>query len=122
MLKPGELKELSKINTYRTLFDITHCWALVALSLYICHINYLWAFLLCPVIASRLHALGIIMHDGSHYLISQNKMFNDLVSNIFCSFPLMISTQAYRDTHHPHHRYTQTTKDPNYVIMRKEDA
>ena len=122
MLSPEELKSLSKMSKIRPIFDIVLCWSLIIGSLYLCHLSYYFIPMALIVIATRLHALTIIMHDASHYLISKNKVLNDIISNIFCSFPLQISTEVYRKTHNDHHRFTQTQKDPNYVIMQTENS
>lgn len=122
MLAPSQLQNFSKIQSLRPLIDIGLCWGIIVGSLWIAGKNPYLIPLLLPVIASRLHALTIIMHDGAHRLISTNKIANDVISNIFCAFPLLLSTEIYRQSHFKHHKYTQTEKDPNYLIMQKEES
>lgn len=122
MLTDNEFKDLQKINPLRTYMDIALCWAMIGGSLYLWHLNSYFLPLTIIVTASRLHALVIIMHDGAHSLISKNKFINDAVSNIFCAFPLQLSTEAYRQSHYKHHKHTQTWEDPNFVIMQNEQA
>jgi fatty acid desaturase len=122
MLTPEELKSLNKRSAWRPYFDIGLCWAMIAGCLYLCNKSLLFLPLAVPVIASRLHGLVVIMHDGAHNLISKNSVVNDFVSNVFCSFPLQLSTEIYRKSHYKHHQYTQTPQDPNFVIMQREEA
>ncbi len=122
MLEPLQLKELNVLKPWRTIFDISLTWSMIGLSLYLCHLSLWFIPVALPVIASRLHALTLIMHDGAHYLLHRNEKINDFLSNVFCSFPLMLSTEVYRKTHWKHHQFTQTMKDPNYVIMQREEA
>lgn len=122
MLTPEQLKTLSQKSNVRPLLDIGLCWGLIAGSLYLTHQSLWWLPVSLPVITSRLHALTVMMHDGSHYLLHENRMVNDIISNVFCSFPLQLSTEAYRRTHNPHHQHTQTMNDPNYVIMQNNET
>lgn len=121
MLESDQLKELNVLKPWKTIGDIALIWVTIGSSLFLCHETLWFLPLALPIIASRLHALTLIMHDGAHYLIHRNDKINDIVSNFFCSFPLMLSTEVYRKTHWKHHQFTQTMKDPNYVIMQKEE-
>lgn len=122
MLMPENLKELNVLKPWKTFLDVGLIWITIGCSLYLCHESLWFLPLALPILASRLHALTLIMHDGSHYLIHPNEKLNDFVSNVFCSFPLMLSTEVYRKTHWKHHQFTQTMKDPNFVIMQNTEA
>lgn len=91
----------------------------IALSLYTGH--WLVYLLSIVVIGTRQHALGILMHEGSHYRVAHNKALNDAISNFFFAFPLLLSTTLYRRFHLPHHRYTNTDRDPQTVTMAGDD-
>ena len=67
------------------------------------------------VIATRQHALAVLMHDGSHRLLLRDRRWNDVVSNLFLSFPILVSTARYRAHHLAHHRYLNTERDPDLV-------
>ncbi len=122
MLTSEQFKQLTKTNSWRPLVDIAGCWAVVAGALWLTHQSWWFLPLTMALIASRLHALTVIMHDGAHGLINKNEFINDAVSNVFCSFPLQVSTEVYRKTHNPHHQWTQTMKDPNFAAMQSDDA
>ncbi len=84
-----------------------------------------WKVLLyvaCVVgIASRQHCLLSLMHEATHYRLSKLKPWNDFVSDMFCAFPLGISTELYRHDHLLHHKYTSTDKDPNWIGMQSHE-
>jgi len=73
------------------------------------------------IIASRQHALGILMHDGTHYRLFKNRVVNDVICDFFCSFPIGFSTNLYRREHIPHHQFVNSEKDP-YVQSMSQDS
>ena len=85
------------------------------------HSGQWWAYVLAAlVIGSRQQALGVLVHDATHYLLFTNRRVNDLVSDLFCAFPLGISTTLYRHTHFKHHRFTNTEGDPDWVWQQQD--
>lgn len=70
------------------------------------------------VIATRQHALGIILHDATHYLVFRDRRVNDIVTDLTCGFPLGLSTELYRRQHVEHHRHTNTELDPYWMQMQ----
>ncbi|MFZ4404097.1 MAG: fatty acid desaturase family protein [Pseudobdellovibrionaceae bacterium] len=73
-------------------------------------------YLLCILfIASRQHALALLVHDAAHFRISKNKHLNDFFSNTLASFPCLIGTHAYRLHHLQHHQYLNTDNDPDWA-------
>ena len=72
------------------------------------------SYILCVIwIGGRQHALGVLMHEGSHYRIFKNKGLNDWISDVFLAWPILITTATYRANHWEHHKYTNTEKDPD---------
>lgn len=120
MLSHDELKSLGTLSPWHSLTDLFLAWATIGSALYLCHESLWFVPLALPLIASRLHALTVLMHDGSHYLLHPHETVNNLLSDLFCAYPLMLSTEVYRKTHWKHHQFTQTPRDPNYVIMQEE--
>lgn len=66
-------------------------------------------------IGARQHALIILMHEGAHYRIVNNRKLNDFLGEVFTAFPVFITMQNYRLNHLPHHRHMNTEKDPDWV-------
>jgi fatty acid desaturase len=81
-----------------------------------------WAVYLTAmvVIATRQQALGVMLHDATHYLLYKNRIVNDLVCDLCIAFPLAMSTDLYRATHFRHHRFTNTEDDPDLRYQRKD--
>ncbi len=57
------------------------------------------------VIAAFQHRLSGLGHEASHYALFKNRLANELVSDLFCMFPLMAMTQRFRVTHLGHHQF-----------------
>src|SRR5438105_1358200 len=41
------------------------------------------------------HRLATLGHEAVHYMLFRNRILNELVSDVFCMFPLLSSTQYY---------------------------
>ncbi|WP_447978371.1 fatty acid desaturase [Candidatus Nitrospira bockiana] len=77
------------------------------------------AFVLAAlIIAVKQHALAILAHDGAHRLVSRNRRLNDLLTNLFCFWPLGFPLEGYRRFHFQHHRATGTDQDPELIHKR----
>src|SRR5262249_41327168 len=70
-------------------------------------------------VAGRQHALLTLMHDGAHGSIHRVRVWNDLVSDVFCAWPMLVQTRTYREFHLSHHRFLNTERDPEIQIQQK---
>lgn len=70
------------------------------------------------IVGNRQHALTLLGHDGTHFSLSSNKTINDLVTNIFCFWPICLTVSGYRSLHHIHHRHTGDHSDPELAHKR----
>ena len=118
-----DAKELGKLELSRWLIAVYTDWLIIAMSFYMAYrINQWWVYIIAAfVIATRQHALAIMGHDGAHYLACKNRKINDLLTNIFCFWPFMLSVEGYRDFHFQHHRALGTSDDPE-LDARKGQA
>jgi fatty acid desaturase len=116
------VRTLSRVNGWRTSGYIVLHWGLIIASLAIAGGTMHWAAFVAGAffIASRLQALGVMLHDGTHYLLYKNRTVNDVVCDLFVAFPLGMSTTLYRKTHFRHHRYTNTDDDQDLAAQREE--
>jgi fatty acid desaturase len=116
------IRELSAISPVRSLAAIATEWAaiIVAIVLYDRVLHPLLLPLVVMWIGARQHALLILMHEGTHYLLFKNRTLNMVVSELFLAWPLFITTRAYRPDHFAHHRYVNTDQDPD--LVRKKNA
>jgi fatty acid desaturase len=75
------------------------------------------------VIAAVQHRFSGLGHEAGHYVLFKNKWANELVSDIFCMFPLMAMTQRFRVSHLDHHRYVNDpVRDPDRVRLTSRPA
>jgi fatty acid desaturase len=74
------------------------------------------------VMACKQHALGVIMHDATHYRLLNTKRFNDGVSDFFCAFPIGMVTASYRRGHLPHHAFTNKPLDPYWARLSQDEG
>jgi fatty acid desaturase len=125
----AEVRRLSKVSNTRGFLAIAWQWAVIALisgAWFLLPTDLgVWRWILYPIavicIASRQHAILILMHEAAHYRLSKNRKLNDIASDIFCAFPLFISTELYRRRHLQHHQHTNTNKDPDWNAMMSHD-
>jgi fatty acid desaturase len=117
-----EVRRLSRVNGWRSTGWIAFHWTVILLSGGAAIvIGQWWAYLLSMVvIATRQQALGVMMHDGAHYLLYKNRVVNDVVSDLFVAFPIGLSTDLYRGTHFRHHLHTNSADDPDLAYQRKD--
>jgi fatty acid desaturase len=66
------------------------------------------------------HQLGGIVHEGTHYILFENRKLNELVSDWFGAFPIFTSTYAFRLHHLAHHQFVNDPeRDPNFSQARE---
>jgi fatty acid desaturase len=116
-LTKEELRELSELSQFRSLFHIVGEWTAILAAIYLCqrHFNVFLYLLTVAFIGARQHALLILMHDGVHYRLFRNRRLNDWTAEIVLAWPNLISARAYRKNHFGHHRYLNTPQDPDWA-------
>ena len=109
-----QVQELSKVSNLRFLWAVTRQWIAIAAAVAIAAWSNHWLvyLLMIVVIATRQHALGILMHDGTHYRCLTNRKANDIICDLFCALPIGMLTSRYRYEHQLHHRFLNTSGDP----------
>lgn len=95
------LRRLSYRRYEVAMMHIAMEWILIVGIAWLCssYWNPLLYVLAVLFIGGRLHALAILMHDGSHYLLCKQKSWNDWISDIFLAWPILITTESYRTNH-----------------------
>lgn len=109
-----EARALSAVSNSKFILTVGRQWSVIALAIALAIWSNYWLVyvFMMVVIATRQHALGILMHDGTHYRCLSNKTANDVVCDLFCSLPIGMLTSRYRYEHQLHHRFLNTDKDP----------
>jgi fatty acid desaturase len=81
--------------------------------------GYLLALPLVMVfISTRINALNVQVHEGSHYALAQSKKWNDFLCNWVFAYPIGYTAEQYRSTHIPHHLYLNTEDDPDLPLYK----
>ena len=100
-----ETIHLHQVNDIKGIGSIIIEWALIIGGAWLCELFFSWFLYPLAVIfiGARLLALGLIMHEATHQLISKNKVVNDWLAELFCAWPLLISMRSYKVKHLAHH-------------------
>jgi fatty acid desaturase len=108
---------LARREPWRTLGTGALDWFLIILAITALAVSPCWLhpFLLL-LIATRQHALLVLMHESTHYLLCRNKALNDLAGDLLYAFPMGITTRAFRETHLAHHEHLNTAEDPDLLM------
>jgi fatty acid desaturase len=119
------LLSLSHPSPARLLLQVIIEWSWIVLLATLAHSIDAWPFsVLCMLlIATRQHALLILMHDFAHHQFSRKGPWNDILANVFTAFPLFITVQGFRADHLKHHQHVSTDHDPNWrnISTRRYD-
>ena len=76
----ADVRTLSEISNGRALWAMVRQWVVISASVgLVIALNHAWpAYLLAAmIISTRQHALGIIMHDATHYRLFTNRRLSE---------------------------------------------
>lgn len=121
-LDGARLRALTRIDARWSMGHIAWEWICILACAWLCERYFSWPIwlLACVCIGSRLHALGIMAHDGTHGLLFRNRRLNDLVVELLLAWPVFLSLPAYRQMHKQHHRLLNTAEDPDWARNRPD--
>jgi fatty acid desaturase len=117
------IPDYAQISPLRVFSNIAFQWTVIGLALagaaWSGHpVAYGIAML---IVVSRQHALGIVMHDATHYRLLKNRAWNNAVSDLFCAFPILMVTNRYRYYHLLHHKNLNSEADPYWSFFRDRE-
>lgn len=123
-LDPARLRALSRLDPARALGAVAAEWTVIALAIALATAVHhpLVTLLAIVVIGARQHALLIIAHDASHFRFLPDRRWNDLLGNLFLSWPTFVSVQGFRHFHGSHHRFLAAEGDGNRELWGTHDA
>lgn len=112
------VKQLSGLHALRTGLTVAFDWAVIAAAITFSEWQGSWWALVAAwiIIGGRMHGLGVMIHDFSHYRFIKNKTASDWIGDLFLAWPLLTFIGGYRQNHLAHHRYTNTDKDPDWTF------
>jgi len=123
-IAPEELKDLSTLKPWRAVAALVLDWTVITVAIAVSsQFGGFWLYVLTvAVIAGRMHALGILMHEAAHYRLLNNRNIAELVGDLFAAWPIMATVQGYRRNHLAHHQHTNTEKDPDWMVKLGKPA
>lgn len=113
-------QKLSAIDNIAAGLALLRQWAIIVASF----AAAIWAdspvfyLLAIVVIATRQHALGVLLHDAAHYRLFSNRWMNDFFANLLCAGPAGLVLSRYRDDHLKHHIAPHGSADPHWQIYQ----
>jgi fatty acid desaturase len=121
LLDGESLRRLSRPSTVRWLSFAALEWAIISVTIAACLVYpSVWTWVLGGlIVGTRQHALGILAHEGTHYLVNASKPLNDTLTNFIAAYPLLFTIQGFRASHFDHHRYLETPDDPSRVTVER---
>lgn len=116
----AKARQLSKISNSRAALAVIRQWVVISIvvAAAIWSGNWLVYAAAIVVIATRQNALGVLLHDASHYRLFTSRWVNEFVGNAACALPLGLMVSRYRVEHTQHHRDPNTEKDPVWLIFK----
>ncbi len=121
-LPKAVVQELSRPNPALMLAHIVVEWLAIAAAIAVC--ERFWhplLYLVCVAyLGTRQHGLGILMHEGVHYRIANNKWWNDAIGELLCAWPVLLPMRGFRRHHFAHHRHMNTDHDPDFVRKKSK--
>ena len=118
LVSPDVLRQIQKRSDLIAFGLIFHAWGLIfaSMALFAIWPNPVTFIVAVMVIGTRQLGLAILMHDAAHNALFKTLSFNNILSDIFCAWPQMARTDAYRRYHLQHHFRTQQPDDPDLIL------
>ena len=116
------VRRLSVIDNRRNAILLILQWAIMTAAVAIAiRVDSVAVYVLAGVvIGSRIQCLAVMMHDACHGMLFSNRKINDWIGDLFVAFPLGFSIHLYRANHMHHHRHTNTMRDRDYRVQRRD--
>lgn len=122
----GDMSILYKISFYNSLLTVIMNYLIIVALFYLGNIILSGQFYFYPLLliimflmATRQNALNVQVHEGSHYLLCVNQKLNDIFCNFSSSYLIFYSVEEYRSVHMLHHRFLNTTQDPDLYLYQR---
>lgn len=113
-------RQLGSIDNARAAWAVARQWLVIALAVTAAIWSGHWLVYVAAivVVSTRQHALGVLMHDASHYRLFTNRKANEIVGNFACALPIGFIVSRYRADHSLHHREPNSDNDPNWRVFQ----
>jgi fatty acid desaturase len=120
----ADVRALSRLSPARGLLAIAREWLFVGLSVFAAVASgHPLVWLLAGIfIATRQHAMMVLMHEASHYRLTGKRPVDDSLADLLLALPNHLLTRRYRIRHIAHHQFANDrTRDPDRVAVLADD-
>ncbi|WP_031358738.1 fatty acid desaturase [Caballeronia sordidicola] len=113
--------QISPPSVLRSLATIFFDWAIIIFAAWITYrIGACMAVLALLAIGNRQRALGNLLHEASHQILSARRKVNDWIARLLLAPPLFSDLTRYRIQHAQHHAWLgDPVRDPDYLPRAK---
>lgn len=123
VVPPEQLMALGRQSLAASLLTLAALWLEAIVLLVVANwIGLRWdplaiagTVVVVALIATRINAFGVVMHEASHGFLASDRRVNDRVCNVGASWWLFHSVQEYRPAHRLHHRFLNQARDPDRI-------
>lgn len=111
-----ELNQLSQLSSWKSSRDIFFQYFAIISSISLAiYFNNIWLTIITVIfVGARYYALGMMLHEGLHYRLSNNRKRNEFIMKYFLAIPLFINPKVFRHNHLNHHQHLHTHDDPEF--------
>lgn len=115
-------RTLARIDNLRMAWAIGRQWIVIAAACALAFAVQHWAawVIAGAVIVTRQMSLLVLMHEAAHHHMFSSRRWSELISDLFCAFPMHITTAGFRQEHLQHHRTTNTPDDPYWMNAQRD--
>jgi fatty acid desaturase len=123
VIEPGTLRQLSKLQPWRSFSAIALDWLIIVLCVIVCEkVSYWFYPLTFVIVGTRFHGLEAMMHEATHFRLHSNKNINEFIGELSV-WPMGLSVFLYRYVRHfSHHRNIGTSKDTHIFQLYRKHA
>lgn len=119
-----DVRALSQVSDHRAVAAILREWVLVGLgvgaALGTGH-PIVW-LIAGAFIATRQHAMLVLMHDAAHHRLFRSRWLNDAAGDLLLALPSNVLLRRYRIRHAAHHRFANDrVRDPDRATIEADD-
>lgn len=115
------IKAYHRPSAARSLGALAHLWMAVAAGFLLAGLLVRWplgwalaaGLPLSLFMATRINAMNVMVHEGSHYALAPSRRLNAWLTNLGFGYWILFDADSYRAVHMKHHRFLNQADDPD---------